>query len=263
MKSLVRWSATLGLVGTTLLGSLFGGNMRALALTEQQIIEKLRTVPVFMIARADGTPMFACIVPDTGQPTSCDNQNSVIFTQLFINPEDAETFLERIQQSQPQATQNFRILPKSLGSIYQGLEEARRNQEKPLVIDLEPRQQQVNSAINLIQQDGQQVQDFNGVPLFYAVATVGEDQIYLPGQRGNQEVIPLFFDKEQLQRNLEQLVANNPEASSQIEIQVMTLENLISAMKNSDEPILEKFFLEPSPEAIQFLQSRPSSRPSN
>lgn len=261
MKSLVRWSATLGLVGTTLLGSFFGGSLRALALTEQQIIEKLRTVPVFMIARADGSPMFACIIPDTGQPASCDDQNSVVFTQLFINPEDAASLLARIQQRQPEATQNFQVLPRSLGSIYQGLEEARRNQEKPLVIDIEPRQQQVDSAMNLIQQGGQQVQRFNGVPLFYAVATVGEDQIYLPGQRGNQEVIPLFFDKEQLQRNLDQLVAKNPEASSKIEIQVMSLEYLISEMKNSDEPILEKFVLEPSPEVMQFLQSRPS--PSN
>jgi len=257
MKSLVRWSATLGLVGTTLLGSFFGGSLRALALTEQQIIEKLRTVPVFMIARADGSPMFACIIPDTGEPTSCEDQNSVVFTQLFVNPEDAATLLQRIQQRQPEATQNFRVLPRSLGSIYQGLEEARRNQEKPLVIDIEPRQQQVNSAMTLIQQGGQQVQEFNGVPLFYAVATVGEEQIYLPGQRGDQEVIPLFFDKEQLQRNLDQLVANNPEASSKIEIQVMSLEYLISEMKNSDEPILEKFVLEPSPDAIQFLQSRP------
>lgn len=262
MKSLVRWSATLGLVGTTLLGSFFGGSLRALALTEQQIIEKLRTVPVFMIARADGIPLHRCVEPDTGQSVSCDAQNSVVVTHLFINPEDAETFLERIQQSQPQGTQDLRVLSQSLGRIYQVVEEARRNQEKPLIIHFEPRQQQVNAAINLLEQSGQQVEEFYGVPLFYAVATVGEEQIYLPIRNGEQEIIPLYFDKTQIQRNIEQLVANNPEAeAAQIEIKVMILEQLITSMKNNNEPLLEMLFLEPSPEAIQFLRSRP--RPSN
>ncbi|MEQ8753133.1 MAG: Tic22 family protein [Coleofasciculus sp. G1-WW12-02] len=263
MKSLVRWSATLGLVGTTLLGSLFGGNMRALALTEQQVIEKLRTVPVFMIARADGIPLHRCVAPDTGQPIGCDAQNSVVVTPFFLSPQDAQVLLNELKTQQPEAGSNLQIVPRSLGFVYQRLEEANQDQQQRLVVDLEPRQQQVNSAINLLQQEGQQIQQFNGVPLFFAVATVGEDQVYLPGQNGNQEVIPFFFDKDQLQRNLDQLIAEKPEAASQIEIKVITLEGLISELKNSDDPVLEKFFLEPSPEAIQFLQSRPSSRPSN
>ena len=40
MKSLIRWSATVGLVGTTIVGSLVGAGLRVLALTPEQIVQK-------------------------------------------------------------------------------------------------------------------------------------------------------------------------------------------------------------------------------
>jgi ABC-type lipoprotein release transport system permease subunit len=44
MKSLIRWGATLGLIGSALLGSVFSAIMPAWALNEEQIVEKLREV---------------------------------------------------------------------------------------------------------------------------------------------------------------------------------------------------------------------------
>jgi len=44
MKSLIRWTATLGLVGTTMLTSLLGSYSKALALPEEQIVRTLQSV---------------------------------------------------------------------------------------------------------------------------------------------------------------------------------------------------------------------------
>ena len=63
MKSLVRWSATLGLVGSTLLGSVFTGNLQALALPEEQVVKTLQPIPVFTVTDAQGAPLVAS-VPD-------------------------------------------------------------------------------------------------------------------------------------------------------------------------------------------------------
>jgi nickel transport protein len=54
MKSLVRWSATVGLVGSALIGSFSYDNLQALALTEDQVVQKLQSVPVFTVTDAQG-----------------------------------------------------------------------------------------------------------------------------------------------------------------------------------------------------------------
>jgi hypothetical protein len=69
MKSLVRLGAILGIVGCTLLGPSPIGKMSALALPEPQILEKLRSVPVFTITDAQGAPLIAS-VPKQGQGQS-------------------------------------------------------------------------------------------------------------------------------------------------------------------------------------------------
>ncbi len=49
MKSLIRWGATLGLIGSTVLGTWFEPNLRSFALPEQEIVQKLNQVPVFLL----------------------------------------------------------------------------------------------------------------------------------------------------------------------------------------------------------------------
>jgi hypothetical protein len=64
MKSFVRWSAVLGLVGSALIGPSFTGNMQAFALPKEQVLQKLRSVPMFTIADAQGA--FGCISDRAG-----------------------------------------------------------------------------------------------------------------------------------------------------------------------------------------------------
>ncbi|HBE18769.1 MAG TPA: hypothetical protein DEG17_20280 [Cyanobacteria bacterium UBA11149] len=263
MKSLARWSTTLGLVCTALVGSLFSGNLSAIALTEEQVIAALRTVPVFMIAQANGIPISQCVTPDTGQPASCDTNNIVVVTPLFISPQDAQTALTQLKTSQPEQARTLQIMPRSLGFVYKQLEAANKNQQQRIAVDFLPRQQQVNAAIALLQQNGQKVERFPGVPLFVAVATVGDQKIYLPGKNGDREVIPLFFEKEELQSNLQEITAQNPEIASKVSIEVITLEDVISTLKNDNDPVLEKFFLQPSREAVQYIQTNPQTPPTN
>jgi len=57
-KTLVRWGAVLGLVGGAMLVPLVTG-VRVLALPDDQIVQKLRPIPVFAIADAQGAPLVA------------------------------------------------------------------------------------------------------------------------------------------------------------------------------------------------------------
>ena len=56
MKSVGRWGVTLGLVGTTIMGSSLIGSTQVLALPQEQILEKLGPIPVFTITDNKGAP---------------------------------------------------------------------------------------------------------------------------------------------------------------------------------------------------------------
>ena len=54
MKKLLRWGAMFGFLTSTLVGASFLGNLRAIALPQEQIIKKLIPVPVFTITNSQG-----------------------------------------------------------------------------------------------------------------------------------------------------------------------------------------------------------------
>lgn len=245
MKSFIRWSATVGLVGTTLLGSLFGGNLKALALTEQEVMQKLQPVPVFTITDEQGAPLVAS-VPNQ------NNQNESV-AGVFISQRDAQAFVERLKRENPDLGNKVQVVPVSLAEVYQ-LDQQNANQANGIDFAFIPVQQQVQSAQALVQQ-GQQ---FQGVPLF--VARGGEGGGYLTIEQNNTQVIPFFFDKEQLQGMVDRFKQQQPNQASTIEIQVVPLEGVIQTLQNENNPQLNQIVLVPSQESLQFLRSLSSSQ---
>lgn len=243
MKSFVRWSATLGLVGTTLLGSLFGGNLRAQALTEQQVIEKLQAVPVFTVTDGEGSPLVASI-------PNQNNQNAAV-AGVFISQRDAEAFVARLKREKPELGNQVRVVPVSLAEVYQ-LDQQSQNQPNGLDFAYIPVQQQVQSAQQLLGQG----QEFRGVPLF--VARGGQEGGYLTIQQQGQPVIPFFFDKEQLQNLVNRFKEQQPNLASSVQIQVVPLEGIINTLETQDNPQLQQILLIPSQESLEFLRQSSS-----
>lgn len=248
MKSLLRWSARLSLVGSTVLASCLIGNLRAQALPQKQILEKLQSIPVFTITDPQGAPLVASVGNGNSKGTVAG---------VFISQRDAQSFIEKLKKDNPGLAKNVRVVPVSLGDVYQ-LEESNKNKADHLDFAYVPTQQQVESAMSLLRQNGQQVQQFNGVPLF--VARAGKEKGYLTIQEGNQQMIPFFFDKEQLQGMVERYKQQQPSQASTIEIQAVTLEGVLQTLKSSENQQLNNIMLVPSQESIEFLRTMQSSQ---
>lgn len=244
MRSLVRWSATVALVGSAFAGSLLAGATQVLALPKDQIIQKLRPVPVFTIANSQGAPLVA---------TPPQGQKGPSVAGVFINQKDAQAFLDNLKNRNPELAKGVQVVPVSLAEIYQ-LNEANRNKQDGLGFAYVPSRQQVDTAVALLKQGGQQVQQFNGTPLFVARGT-GKDKGYLTVQQGNQQVIPMFFKKEDLQALLDRFKQQQPNVASGIEIQVLNLEGLMQILQTKDDPQLNQIVLVPPQESIEFVRS--------
>lgn len=244
MKSLVRWSATLGLVGTTLLGSFLTGNLKALALPEQQVMEKLQPIPVFTVTDAQGAPLVASIPNGQNKPQSVAG--------VFISQKDAQAFVQRLQQEKPDIAKSVQVVPVSLAQIYKLKQE---NQNKPdgLNFAFIPVQQQVQSAQALTGPSAQQGQQFQGTPLF--VARGGKDNGYLTVQENGKPVIPFFFDKEQLQVMVDRFKQQKPDLAPTVRVEAVPLEGVIYTLQTSNNQELSSVVIVPSQEALAYLRT--------
>jgi nickel transport protein len=244
MKSLLRWGATLGLVGSALLGSWFYPNLRSLALPEKQVIQTLQQVPVFTIANQQGAPLVA----------SRDNQKQA--AGVFISRQDAQTFLKRLKKEKPELAKQVRVVPVSLGEVYK-LDKANESKKGAPDFTYVPEQEQVKSAVSLLRQQGQQVKQFQGVPLF--VAKGGQEQGYLTLQQGEQKIVPFYFEKEQIQQMIKRFKQQKPDLASNVQIKVVPLRGVLQKLQTSNNKQLRQIRLVPSQEALEYIRSQSNS----
>ena len=74
----------------------------------------------------------------------------------------------------------------------------------------------------------------------------------------------MFFNKEDLQGMLDRAQTQQPDVFSSVKIEVVNLEGVINALKNDDDPFLEKIIFIPPRESLEFVQQlRESGNSSN
>ncbi|MEG4814096.1 Tic22 family protein [Microcoleus sp. K5-D4] len=239
------------LVNVDLLPASEAGNLTALALSNTEIDEKLRSVPVFVITDAQGAPLIST-VPKQGQGQT--GNDSV--ARIFISQQDAQAFIDQLKTTNPQLAASVRVTPVSLGEIYQ-ITQANKGKPEEIQFSYVPAPQQVQLAKTVLQQTGQQVNEFNGVPLF--LARGGPENGYLTIQRNQQEVIPLFFNKEELQELVERFQQQQPNLTATIKIEVVNLESVLEALRTEDDAFLNQLILIPSQESREFVRQLPGS----
>ena len=257
MKSLIRWGATLGLVGSTFLGAAIIGNRQVLALPQEQILQKLRGIPVFTIADAQGSLLVA--TPANNQENANNQQNRTSVVGVFISQQDAQAFLEKLKTENAQAVQSMQVVPVSLAQVYQLAQE---NKDKPerLVVDFLPVQQQVDAAVALQRQSGGQTPQLyrqGDVPLFYA------PNLTMRFERNNQQItaVPLFFEREELQKMVDDYKRQNPNSNVTIEIEVGSLEGLLQNLQTSNDPQLSQIVLVPPRASVEFVRNFQQTQP--
>lgn len=251
MKSLIRSWRSIGILTATLLGTLGAPNLSALALPAEQVRSTLAPIPVFTIADAEGKPLVAS-VPN---PSNA-NATPESVAGVFISRQDADSFLQQLRTRNPEVGNNVRVVPVSLAEVNE-LVNQNRNQPNSINFTFIPQQRQVEQAVTIVRQANPQIQEFNGVPLFAARA--GQDQGYLTIAINNQQVIPFFFEREQLEEMIARFRQEQPSVASTIQVQVVPLEGVIQTLQTSDNQDLGKIVLWPSREAIQFVQSLPQA----
>lgn len=249
MKNWIRRGTKLGLMSGSLLGLFLMTAAQALALTQQQILEKLTPIPVFAILDDNGAPLVASVEDSDG--------DEVPVAGVFIERQDAEAFVDGLRQNDPSLGSRVQVVPASMGEVYELVERTRAAEESPEFAFV-PTATQTAVALSLVndvnEQAGQPpIETFNGVPLFAAKA--GSESDYLTIQREDEQIIPLFFEHGDLQSFVEQFKTQNPELADTVTIEAYPLEIVLDTFKTSNNPELEQIELVPSSASRAFIRS--------
>ncbi len=250
MKALVRWGATLGLVGSTLLGSVVVGSFPVLALSEQQIKEKLDAVPVYLITNDKGLPL--------SRPLSEAQTPGSSVTGVYMSRQEAQSFIKELQgvpgqdPKMQQMMKSLQVTAVPMGAIYEQLQQ-NKNQSQRLLFAFKPVEREIKGAMELLRKSGQQVNQFNSVPVF--AVRFAPDQGYVPIQltSDNEQLIPLFLSKQDAQGLLTKIKPQFPKA----DIQVIDIDGVIKTLQDKNDAWLNQVVLVPSQESREYIQTLP------
>jgi len=237
MRKLLPLSLASALVGSSLMGLSPLGSEPAWALSDEAIVTKLQQVPVFIILNAEGQPLTAAAENDAAEEMKVP--------VVFIDGETAASFLSGAQAEDGSA----QVALVDLGTLY---EETILNEEEPTPLLYFPNDEEVEAATSL-------ESDFRGVPLF--IARQGTDGPYLTiNEEDGEASLPMFFSRDDLQTLLDRYAETNADAVEEISVQVLSLEWLLNAMLENDDPELdaqlEQIRLFPSTEVLDYIRSQ-------
>jgi hypothetical protein len=208
---------------------LISAALPAAAIPEAQVMTKIKNVPVYIITDGQGNPIEA---------TSKQKSQSPI-VGVFATRQDARSFIDRtLRTQQPDLIKSVQVNQVSLADVYQRQKIAKSKPQAPNYVYV-PTVQQKSSAVRLLQQQGQKVQDFAGMPVFMATISNAKGQdVLMTVKRNGKDAIPIFFSQETLQMVMARLY---PGWGSKYKVKVSELSGTIDYMISSNDRAIELF----------------------
>ena len=244
MKYLNRCIITLGIVGATVLSTGFD-QFKALALPNEQILEILNPVPVFTIANQEGVTLTITVTPKEDEVSKDNQEQSAVV--VFMSHQQANDFIDtKLKTENPELADNVSVQTVPLGGIFE------KSQSQDIKLWYIPTQDSITTAQGILEKEGKEYQ--GGVPLFFIKDKNNGQPLTLAVGDKSEQVFPLFFEKTKLDSIVEQITKTDPNLASNIGVEVIPLEQVLTTLKEDDDAALQQIELVISNESQEFIR---------
>lgn len=258
MKSLLHLTLSLGLTAGAIIGPSIVRPTPAIAIPETEAVKRFEAIPVFTVTNPEGAPILAAL------PDPKDNTKQIQLANFFMSAKDAQAFLKALKTNSPEVGKTAKIVPISLKQAY-NITIQNKDKQESLIFQFLPPQEQIKFALDILNKGkpaAEQLQTFNGVPLFYVVGGQEKGLLTISDQTGKNKIIPFYFRKQDLDKSLEQLKGQNQNLSESTTIEVTSLDRVFSSMLQESGDAIEQVTLIPSADAINYtLQQQQKNAP--
>ncbi|MCS7032020.1 MAG: hypothetical protein NZL92_10895 [Gloeomargarita sp. SKYG116] len=256
MKRFIHGGLVLGLM----LGPVMGLPPRVLPVLAQgmpakEIAEILQMVPVFTLIDSSGKQVLTATIKE-------GNKEKVV-SFFFFNPQDAQNALRQVQSQNAEVAKGARVQVVGLDKAYE-LAKAAQKDEK-LEVSFQPDKAQQEAALKILQAQGQKLDRFPGIPLFFITGGPQQGQLTIqvqdPKGGKSEEVAPMFFSRQDADAFLAEVRKRDPKIGESAKIQVSSLDRLVALMEQKNDPELRRLYFVPASTAIRFIQQQQGNRP--
>jgi len=182
---------------------------------------QLSNIPVFAVTDGSGSPLVTTVTREDGTVQEIGG--------VFMSPADAQNFVTTLQSRQPDLDGQVQVTVLTLAEIYEIDRANHIAQANPMQFAYVPDPLQIQEAQTIYQAQGEDPNQVNGVPLFFAVSSV--DGGYMTIEENGASVIPIFFDKTNLDAIIDRFGANQPEIRNSVRYEVLQLERVLRTMQ--------------------------------
>ncbi len=215
-------------------------------LTLEEATERLSSVPVFLVVSGDNAPVIANIEQEDDSPVQL-----VIF---WLDQNAAKEALDNIVQTNPEVSDQARLIAISLS---EALRVAKTEQENDgeITFSILPNSKTLEAATSMLNESGEleePIESFPGIPVFYGESQEG----VLTIEAADNEVVPFFFDREDLAATLERAGSGeNAAVLDGTQIRVTSLDQVLNSMLDpSSDTNVSKIEFIPSRSALEYVQ---------
>ncbi|MFN3361890.1 MAG: Tic22 family protein [Pseudanabaenaceae cyanobacterium] len=212
----------------------------AVAMTEQQVISRLSSVPLFVLMTPQNEPV-ALALNNKGK--------EVQIIRFYLSYNDAQVAMQDLQRVNPPLARQVRIVAASMPQFF----ELQKQKKSPNVeFVLVPARNSLEATRAVLREQGKPDNQFEGIPVFYATADKNGSVIMI--EEGGKKFTPFYFDRSDLQNFINEYRKANPQAP-QPRIEVVPLDRVISSMiatpTSKPDPTSATFQFVPSSSAVQ------------
>ncbi len=206
-----------------------------------RIVNKLNEIPVFIIANKSGKALAERTI----------NNTSII--RVFMSQKDADACMGIVQSITPKLAKKLKVKIVRLGDIYKKMQ-SDEAKEKKWIVQFVPVKEQLAFAKKIWNIYTLEKEEFKGVPLFLATIQRENKTEYLLYKQNGKDVIPLFFEKNDLYRFTSIYIReNNDNDIDKIRVNIISLEKILSTFEKEDNKTLRQMIFVPSEETIEVM----------
>jgi hypothetical protein len=221
----------------------------AAALTEDQVVEKLSNVPVFMITDPKGNPLIVNVKNKA--------QKEVPLLLLFMDQKRAQDTYTNIKKGNT-SVKDAQIIVISLGLAFKAIREEAKKKDNKLNFEFLTDATTLNYALTLFKKVDTKATSFPGIPVFYAMGSDGKGKAkgYVTFEKDGKQLIPFYFSQTDIEQNISDLKKSKPDLAKLMSIEVAPLESVITAMlEGKNDTQLQTLTFVPSLTAAQYAQT--------
>lgn len=219
------------------------------ALTEDQVVQKLSNVPVFMITDPKGNPLIVNVKDKA--------QKDVPLLLLFMDQKRAQDTYTNIKKDNS-AVKDAQIIVISLGLAFKAIREEAKKKDNKLNFEFLTDSKTLSYALTLFKKVDAKATSFPGIPVFYAMGSDGKGKAkgYVTFEKDGKQLIPFYFSQSDIEQNINDLKKTKPDLAKLMSIEVAPLESVITAMlEGKNDSQLQTLTFVPSLAAAQYAQT--------